>query len=1046
MPTEFFHQQRLTRLINELAELRYFNNQSIDAFRCYEDDGDVGCRQPDETKESGTLVIGDRWTGRDKYLWLCQNVSIPKEWANEQIVGLFDFGHTCGGHNSGFESLLYVNDEPYQGVDQNHQEVFFDAATNSLNLKFRLWSGLEGGGKPVQQRHEIARAEVACLHKDCDDFYYTAYAALNTVATLSDQVTEKGLLLSALNRTFQQVDFSEPKSPEFYQSVSKARDFLDVELTKLRKEHGVTITCVGHTHIDVAWLWRLRHTREKCARSFSTADRLMAVFDDYTFVQSQPLLYEYIKNDYPDIFDKIRQRIKEGRWEAGGAMWVEADCNLISGESLVRQITYGIRFFEKEFGVKNNYLWLPDVFGYSWALPQILKQCDLSTFITTKISWNEINKLPHDTFNWRGIDGSEVTAHFITTPTDDNPDNWYYTYNGQLEPQTVQKSWTNYADKAINQNLLLAYGYGDGGGGANRHMLEMRRRINKMPAMPQTIPGRVDDYVDQLNDTIHQNHGGYLHTWDGELYLEFHRGTYTSQAYNKRMNRQLELKYRETEFLCALHAVTAKQWQAYPQGKIYEGWKIILRNQFHDIIPGSSIREVYEDCRIEYSQAEDLADQCQQKALANLATPSEKASQGKEFTAFNSVSWQRDGLVYLPVKDFKGSVSDHRGEYLPTQAEAGQLLVAVKDLPATGSASLRLSEQKAPTLPESFDVSDKIIKTPFYTLEWNDNGQICRLFDHDAKREILPESSLANQLQVFEDKPRMYDAWEMEYSFEQKQEIVQELVHCEVISQGALQVSVLFRWQYRSSTIEQVMTLYKESRRIDFTTKINWLDREKLMKVAFPVDVRSTEATYDIQFGNVKRPTHKNTSWDHARFEVIGHQWADLSEQDYGVTLLNNCKYGYDIHNNVMRLTLLKSSNFPDTHADLGEHEFTYSLLPHTGTWQEANVVQEAWDLNAPLAACEGTSPLAGKSLLRCDNNHVLIEAIKKAEDSEQLVVRLREYAGSRGEFTLESDLDIQQWQVCNLLEKGIEDKEVKPEISGFIKPYEIKTYLVDIV
>ena len=1042
MPTEFFHQQRLTRLVSELAEQRYFNNTSLSTFDCFEDDGEVGRRAPEATDHCGTMTIGDRWVGRDKYLWLCQQIKVPSQWQGEQVVGLFDFGTTCLWHNSGFESLLYVNDQPYQGVDQNHQEVLFDAAAGTkLDLRFRLWSGLEGGGEPVDQRHEILRAELACLNRDCDDFYYTSYAALNAFDTLDDTAPEKALLLAALNQAFQKIDYSQPRSEEFYVSISHALTFLKEKLEELHRDHAVTMTCVGHTHIDVAWLWRLKHTREKSARSFSTVNRLMKYFDDYTFLQSQPQLYDYIRQDYPDIFETIQQRVKEGKWEPGGAMWVEADCNLSSGESLVRQIIYGIRFFEQEFGVKNNYLWLPDVFGYSWALPQILKQCDLSTFITTKISWNEINRLPHDTFKWRGIDGTEVTAHFITTPNDEDPNTWYYTYNGHIETQAVQKSWKNYSDKGINQNLLLAFGFGDGGGGVNRHMLEMRRRLEKMPGVPKTIPGRVEDYVNDLNKNIEKDHGGYVHTWDGELYLEFHRGTYTSQAYNKRMNRKMELKYRDTEFLCVLDAIAKKDWQLYPQQAIYDGWKIIMRNQFHDIIPGSSIREVYEDCRVEYAEAEAIADTC----LKNTFTSMMDNSDSQQLTVFNSASWQRDGMVKLPVKGFKGSVTDERGELLPVQAEADQLLVALKELPAMGASLITLSEQPAPEPVSPFVVSERKIETPFYTLEWNKQGQVCRLFDREARREVLPESALANQLQVFEDKPRQYDAWELEPTINLKQELVNELVNAEVVSHGPLQVTVKFSWQYRNSTIDQLMTLYKDCRRIDFATRINWQEREKLLKTSFPVDVRSTEATYDIQFGNVKRPTHRNTSWDHAKFEVVGHQWADLSEQGYGVALLNDCKYGYDIHNNVMRLTLLKSSNFPDPQADLGEHVFTYALLPHSGDWREAGVVQEAWDLNAPLHAQKGISPMAGKSLFRCDNANVLIETIKKAEDSDQLIVRLREFTGSRGGFTLESDLTIQRWQACNLLEKGTAGSQTTSMITDSVKPYEIKTYLVDL-
>ena len=1040
---EFFHQDRMRRLIGELGRLRYRDSRPLGAFACYEDDGAVGRVAPDPDGHCGSMQVGDRWTGRDKYLWLTAVVELPESWLARDVVGLFDFGRTGGGNTAGFESLLFLGGQPYQGVDSNHQEVVFDPRRTGpmLDLAFRLWSGLEGGGQPREQRHELLCADLAWLDSDCDDLYFTARAALATIEALDEHAPEKGLLLNLLNQAFQKLDFSEPGSEGFHASVTESRDFLVRGLAERRRETQVSVTCIGHTHIDLAWLWRLRHTREKAARSFSTVNRLMARYDDFVFLQSQAQIYEYIKEDYPDIYEQIRHWVGEGRWEAGGAMWVEADCNLASGESLVRQIVHGIRFFEREFNVSNTYLWLPDVFGYSWALPQILQQCGLTTFITTKISWNEFNKMPHDTFVWRGIDGSEVTAHFITVPDAGNPDSWYYTYNGLMEPATVAGTWRNYADKAINQDLLLAYGYGDGGGGPNRHMLEMRRRLDSMPGMPDTRTGRVDEYVRRLNDNIRADHGGYLHVWDGELYLEYHRGTYTSQAYNKRMNRYLELKYRETEFLCALDAIAGNDWQRYPQQAIYDGWKIVLRNQFHDIIPGTAIREVYEDSTKEYAQAGEIVAACQDQALGHLV----RGGNPQSFTVINSASWTRSGLVRLPLAGFSGSVRNAQGGLLAIQREANHVLVRVADVPSFAAMRVTLLQDKSPASSSPFTVDATRLETPFYVLEWNGQGHILRLFDRQAHREVLAENGLANVLQVFEDKPRQYDAWELEASFEQKMEAIDEFLGATVQSDGPLQVAIRFQWRYRNSRVNQRMVLYRDSRRIDFSTEIDWAEREKIVKVAFPVRVRASEATYDIQFGNVKRPTHRNTSWDHARFEVVGHQWADLSEEGYGVALLNDCKYGYDIRDNRMRLTLLKSSNYPDPQADAGHHRFTYSLLPHVGSWQEAGVSRHAWDLNAPLYAVPGeiADSLDGRSLLSCDNPNVTIDVVKKAEDSEHLIVRLHEHAGSRGPLTLRSDLGIAAWQHCSLLERLTGPERREEEIRDSVSPYQIRTYRV---
>ena len=351
------------------------------------------------------------------------------------------------------------------------------------------------------------------------------------------------------------------------------------------------MNCVGHTHIDVAWLWRLKHTREKCSRSFSTVFRLMELYPEYIFLQTQPQLYEYMKEEFPDIYENIKKMAEAGRWETDGSMWVEADCNLTSGESLTRQILIGSKFIKDEFGKDVEYLWLPDVFGYSWALPQILKKAGIDTFMTTKISWNQYNRMPHDTFLWKGIDGSEVLTHFITTPEPWNEkDSWFYTYNGKLLPKTVKGVWDAYSEKHMNKDLLISFGFGDGGGGVNRDMLEYRRKMDKIPGLPYVKMSTAGEYFRRLHDTV-EHTDQYVHTWDGELYLEYHRGTYTSQGYNKRMNRLMELLYRRTEWLTVMEALLAEDMNRAQQEELTKGWKHILTDQFHDIIPGSSIHE-----------------------------------------------------------------------------------------------------------------------------------------------------------------------------------------------------------------------------------------------------------------------------------------------------------------------------------------------------------------------------------------------------------------------------------------------------------------------
>lgn len=1043
----FWTEEKLAARIDELSEYRYRDALHIRTLRCKEDsNGDVGTR-PTPDGNWGEIEVGQNWTGRDSYLWVQTAVDIPVDWAGRTVLGRFDFGKTGGGNNSGFESLLYVDGAPYQGVDSNHQEVFFadDAAGKAVQLDFRLWSGLEGGGARLPQEHKFRRAEIAWLDIDTDDLYFTAKAILETIHVLSEEQPDRSTLLNVLNSAFRLIDWSYPGTDVFYKSIHEARHTLHEGIDGIERNHSITVTALGHTHIDVAWLWRLKHTREKAARSFSTVLRLMEKYPEYVFLQTQPQLYDYIKSDYPEIYEQLKARVKEGRWESAGAMWLEADCNLTSGESLVRQVLLGTRFFEREFGQKSTYLWLPDVFGYSWALPQILKKSGIDTFMTTKISWNQYNRMPHDTFMWRGIDGSEVMAHFITTPEIDNPKMWWYTYNGQITPYTVHGIWKNYRDKPVNRNLLLSYGYGDGGGGVNREMIEMRRRLEDMPGLPKVNTGRADDYFAQLQQTV-KDTDGYVHTWDGELYLEYHRGTYTSQAFNKRKNRELELLYRETEWMASVTAALGGNWDAYPYAELESGWKTILRNQFHDIIPGSSIREVYEDSRIEYEEAEMIGYKAWKSAAGALVVHGDDAISCRDYTVFNSSPWTKAGIVRIAGEFEAGRFTDLSGEELPAQITAHEALVYVSDLPALGFTGVRFEPDTygiASGMP--FVLEGETLTTPYYVIRWNQVGQLERVFDIEAKRDVLKPGERGNVLEVFEDKPKMFDAWDIDIFYQEKMREVRDFTGFEVVEIGPLAVRIRFSWRYGQSTVSQDLIAYAQNRRIDFETTVDWHERQQLLKVAFPVDIRATEATYDIQFGNVKRPTHWNTSWDQARFETVAHQWADLSERGYGVSLLNNCKYGHDIKDYTMRLSLIKSATAPDIEADQGMHQFTYALYPHQGDWLTGDTVEAAWSLNNPLRYIEGRAQKDAFSLFRLSSRHAMIDAVKRAEDEDRIVVRLHNFSGGREMICITSDIGVKSWQPCDLLERPIDESTEGQSFAFELKPYEIRTFLVEV-
>jgi len=1031
----FLAERKFEARIRELEGYRYRDCASIDQFYTHEDDGTIGAHPPVEYDEKAIMKIGDYWKGRDRYIWLHANVDCHLQNTDHQVVGLFSFGKTGGGNNSGFESLLFVNGKPYQGVDSNHEEVLFDeqVAKGPMRLDFRLWSGLEGGGIPVENEFKLQMAKIGWLDRRVDNLYYTLLAAYEVLMETNEEDSAYTILKKALSDTLQLIDWTEPGSDEFFESCYEAEASLTEVIQSINHSSDITIHAVGHTHIDVAWLWRLKNTREKAARSFSTVLHLMKQFPEYQFLQTQPQLYDYIKSDYPEIYEQMKERIAEGMWEAGGAMWLEADCNIPSGESLVRQILHGKAFFKEEFGVDCQYLWLPDVFGYSWALPQILKKSGINTMMTTKISWNQYNRMPHDTFYWKGIDGSEILTHFITTPEPWNsPDSWFYTYNGYITAKTVKGAWNGYRDKELSKDLLLSYGYGDGGGGVNRHMLEMRRRFDQLPGMPNVKTANADEFFEKLHQNVAESNG-YIHKWDGELYLEYHRGTYTSQAFMKKMNRKLELLYRRAEFLSSWLSENG-DWLG--QDELKNGWKIILRNQFHDIIPGSSIHEVYEDAREEYKEAFQIVNQLESQVITSGIEQADRS-----VVLFNATHHKGMKNVVVPqFTDFEAGVwKNSDGTVLNHQKRSDGWLVEVDTLPSFGAKTLYFEPMEAAKEPKTnFIYRDRKLETPFYLVEWNEFGQMTTIYDKEAKRHVLVEGQKGNILQIFEDKPLAHDAWDIDIFYQEKMEEIRDLVRFEVVENGKLTFTIHVKWKYHHSEIAQHIVFYQNDRRIDFETKVDWHEKRRLLKAAFPVEVRATEATYDIQFGNVKRPTHWNTSWDMAKFETVGHQWADLSEPDYGVSLLNDSKYGYDIKENTLRLTLLKSAIHPDPQADQGAHSFIYSLYPHMGDWRQAKTVDKAWDLNDSIIATAGKWTKE-ESFIETDADHIWIDAIKPAYDGNGIIVRLHEYEGRRGKVSLNVQKNIRSWVETNLMEEPIVEESELP-IEFEIKPYEIKT------
>lgn len=901
--------------------------------------------------------------------------------------------------------IIYANGIQKQGLDTNHRQVYIGDLTAPVDVYLYAYVGMISESAAILTDKRELVPEV-------DGLYYDILYPLQMLDYLDTESAEYAQILYFLYKAVSKLELFEIGSEEFVASANEAREYLKTDFygDYCRPQTAKSV-CIGHTHIDCAWRWTLDQTREKVQRSFATVLELMRLYPEYKFMSSQALLYKYLKEESPELYAEVAKRIKERRWECEGAMWVEADCNLSSGESLVRQVLYGKNFFKDEFGVDNKVLWLPDVFGYSAALPQILRKCGVEWFVTSKISWNDTNRMPYDTFKWRGIDGTEINSQYITTqdanrgPTKNNT-----TYVGKTNATMIAGAYKRYSQKHLSDESMVTFGFGDGGGGPTAEHLELARRGAKgIPGSPEIKIEFAGDYLKRLENKIENNPD--LPVWHGELYLEFHRGTYTTMARNKRNNRKCEFLYQNAELL----ASTAKSLfgDKFPKAELHEGWEDILTNQFHDIIPGSSIKEVYDRSDLDYKKVRATGE-----SIANGVMDKIAASLDKKlgYAVFNPTSFATDGIVKID----------------------GKTAIA-KNIPPKGYA-LRDSF----VTENSVSLDGKKIETNRLSVEFDDAWQIISIYDKENGRQVLKDGGIGNQLRVYADYPDTYDAWEwQEYSLSEYKAIT-AVESVETVSDGA-RLGIKIVRPFMHSKITQTIWFMDDGAKIDFETVADWHDTHKMLKVAFPVDVNTDKATFDIQFGTIERPTHKNTSWDKAKFETCGHKFADLSEGNYGVSLLNDCKYGHDVHDGLMMLSLLRSPTDPNPVADQGEMLCTYSLLPHAGSLAQSDTVKQAYLLNQPMTAVKASGERnlipTEYSAINVDNECLVCDTVKEEEHGEGTIVRLYECKNTRGKATLTTAIKADKAYLCDLMESELQEIEIKDgKIELDFKGFEIIT------
>lgn len=990
--------------------------------------------------------------------WLRANLEVPEDWRGKPVLVELQWEK---GQHTRIEGLVYLDGQTLSGIDTHHWTVLLPAeahrGSHELLLRCYVPFALPFDGLRLVLRDEkIFR------------FGHTFAAMLGAVATYPDASTERHAMLNALNTAYNMLDLREGwQSERFAASSHAALEYLQSLAANTGPAEAVApaitglnitppnVIATGHAHLDVAWLWPLWRTRQKVAHTVANALHLMDRYPDYRFSMSQPQVYAFLKRDDPELYARLKARAAEGRFETVGMMWLEVDCNLAGGESLVRQLTFGARFFAEEFGEVNHVVWLPDVFGYSAALPQLMRGCGISCFMTTKISWNQSNRMPVDTFRWRGIDGAEVLAHFLTATADPvrHPaDPQSYTYNGNMTAGEVSGLWNHYRQKDINNELLYLYGYGDGGGGPTEGMLEAARVFGNLPAFPRVAQGRADEYFERLYKRLWND--PRLPTWAGELYLEYHRGTYTSQARIKQANRAAELLYREAEWLNAwAHLLGADNHQS----DLNEGWRLILLNQFHDVLPGSSIAPVYVESHAQYAHVQEVGHEVRATATGYLLSnqQAEENTRPATIAVFNSLPWDRVDAVSIPLSIVQSApdLFSANGDELTQVVEelSGEQAILVEvDAPSYGygvvSPDNLAHHRQASRSSAQLKVTRNSLQNDELRLELDDNGEVASLYDLKRGREIVAEGGRANQLIAYEDRPLHWDAWDIDVFYREKPYPVNTVQDWRVVEEGPVRAAIEITRRLGESVIQQHICLWRASRRVDFVTEVDWQERQTLLRALFPLRINAMRATCEIQFGAVERPTHRNTSWDQARFEVCAHRWVDLSEGDYGVALLNDGKYGHSLHDNVLGLSLLKGAIFPDPDADRGLHRFTYSLLPHAGDWRAGQVVRRAYELNAPLRAVPLTSaPGPGRvSFLSTDNDHIVVETVKVAEDGDGLIVRLYEAHNQRGHATIRFERAVRSAEETDLLERPTGQVEADGNMISFeVRPFEVKTFRV---
>ena len=968
---------------------------------------------------------GWQWGGEGAYCWFKAEYTVPDELESKNLF--------IRPHTQGYESLLWVNGEPFgtfntKIVFTGHGNHYCDLlkmnakAGEKIDIAVEVYAGhLFKGCAPLEEHEALdyiytyGGIDICVKDYAIQDFYFDLRTVNQMAKDLPQESFRRADAINALYKVHNTVYYSagDVDKQTFIAAVAAAAPYLKQVLAVKNGEGAPKAALIGHSHMDTAWLWHIPETVKKCARTYSNQVALMQEYPEYKFIQSSACHSDMIRENYPSLFKTIQGLVAQGKYEPNGGVWVECDCNITSGESMVRQFLWGQRFTRKYFNFTSNCFWLPDTFGYSAAIPQIMKGCGVDYFLTTKISWNDTNKFPIDTFKWQGIDGTQVFTHFNRTHCWPDFEDIY---------QSVVNSENTIFQKTVNNMRCISYGYGDGGGGPQYEMLESARRVKDLSGCPKAEYMLVGDFMKEL-ESKSVNPDVYA----GELYLELHRGTLTNQHNIKRNNRKAELALRDAEYFTVSSAV--KKGEKALTDKTNPLYKLLLINQFHDILPGTCINAAH---------VQSLKETGEVIASARKITADIVGTPEKTISVTNTLSFDRSDALFIECE--KGYIVS--GEYKQqsyTDLDGKNILiVSGVTVPAFSSVDLTLIKGEASGESEITLEGDKL-STPFAQITFDKKGYISSFIDKRADRQLAGGQYPLGTFLIAEDLPRAWDNWDVDADIESKFVDMSALLSREVVSLGKAAAVIRSKYSVSAkSTVTQDVIFFADSVEVRYDTVMDWQDDHRFLKAAFDTTVHTDFARFEIQFGNVKRPTTRNNSIEKAKFEVVNHKYTDISEPRYGVSVLNDSKYAITAEGGSLRLSLHKGGCRPDHKGDKGVHRTVYSFLPHTGGFCAEKVIRPAYELNIP--AVIGKGGFSAERLIVPEQPNIIVESIKPCEDGEKaFIARLYEAEGAYTHCPVELFAGAEKVEITNMLEEPQQTLE-GTDINLEFRAFEIKT------